>query len=62
MNNYKDQIDKSVPSINYRNDEINSIVSNVSGKELNDRPVEDKPMADLMQLVFGDILDQEEIQ
>ena len=62
MNNYKDQVDKSVPSINYRNDEINSIVSNVSGKELNDRPVEDKPMADLMQFIFGDILDQEEIQ
>tara|TARA_B110000977_G_scaffold37504_1_gene50428 strand:+ start:8505 stop:8693 length:189 start_codon:yes stop_codon:yes gene_type:complete len=62
MNNYKDQIDKSVPSINYRNDEINSIINNVSGKELNDRPVEDKPMADLMQFVFGDILNQEEIQ
>lgn len=60
ISNYKHQLDKGVSSISYRNDEVNYYVNEFSGKELNNKEVEDnKQMNDLMQFVFGDTLNEE---
>jgi hypothetical protein len=44
----------------YSNDEVRSIVSSTTGTTVSNREVNDKQMDDLMSLVFGDTLDQED--
>jgi len=44
----------------YSTAEVSSIVSSTTGATVSSREVSDKQMDDLMSLVFGDTLDQED--
>jgi len=44
----------------YSTDEVSSIISSTTGTTVSDRQVDDKQMDDLMNFVFGDILNQED--
>jgi len=59
MNNYENMLDKSVEEIQYKPDEVSSILVAFSGKELTtvERETHDKKMDSLIEYVFGDVLD-----